>query len=272
MAFSVKILADSLAPCGERLTTWELTYPRFIHSEVMTHRVFSRNAASSRAIPIQKMVAAVIRDPAGPIWWGKNQAGMQAREELRGPRRWFAIRVWFAARWFAIVVAWLLWKIGLHKQIANRILEPWSWITVILSSTDFANFFVQRNHIDAQPEFAWVAAEMWTQYDSGTPRRLKAGEWHLPFVSDEEAAELRSLGIDPRAVSVGRCARVSYLTHDGRRAPHEDVGLHDRLKAATPGHWSPFEHVARAMAEPRRSGNFVGFEQYRKMFPGECVR
>jgi hypothetical protein len=272
VAYSVRILADSLAPCGKRLTTFEVTYPRFVHSELMTHRQLSRNSASSRAIPIQRMIRATIADPAHPIHWGANQAGMQARAELTGWRLRVARALWFGARWFAVLVAWLLWRVGLHKQIANRLLEPWMWITVIVSATEWSNFFALRDHPDAQPEIALLAWRMRCAYTESQPVRLRAGEWHLPFVDEMEAHRIRSLSLDPRTVSVGRVARVSFLTHDGRRDFHEDVKLHDRLRGALPPHMSPFEHVAMALRTPEQSGNFIGFRQYRKEIPNECAR
>lgn len=271
MPFAVRILADSLAPCGKRLTTFEVTYPRFVHSELMTHRHLSRNSSSSRAIPIQKMIAAVARDPAHPVHWGANQAGMQAREALSGWRLTAARSLWFGSRWIAIAAAWMLWRIGLHKQIANRILEPWMWITVVISATEWANFFALRDHPDAQPEIACLAALMRAAHTISEPRRLRAGEWHMPYLDDGEEQRIRSLTLDPRAVSVGRTARVSYLTQDGRRDFYDDVKLHDRLRGAMPPHMSPFEHVAQACSTLERSGNFIGFRQYRKEIPNECA-
>jgi hypothetical protein len=272
MPFAVRILADSLAPCGKRLTTFEVTYPRFVHAEALTHRQLSRNSSSSRAIPIQKMIRAVIADPAHPVYWGANQAGMQARDALDGWRLAAAGSLWFGSRWIAVVVAWLLWRIGLHKQIANRILEPWMWITVVISATEWANFFALRDHPDAQPEIAHLAAWMRREFATSQPMNLRTGEWHLPYVDESEARRIRSLSLDPRAVSVGRVARVSYLTHDGRRDFYEDVKLHDRLRGALPPHMSPFEHVAQACSTAEPSGNFIGFRQYRKEIPNECAR
>jgi hypothetical protein len=272
MPYSVRVLADSLAPCGKRLTTFEVTYPRMVHSELLTHRQLSRNSSSSRAIPIQKMIAAVARDPAGPVHWGANQSGMQARRALVGWRLRLARALWFGSRWLAIAVAWLLWRIGLHKQIANRILEPWMWITVVISATEWANFFALRDHPDAQPEIAHLAAWMRRVHAASEPRRLRAGEWHMPYLDDGEKQRIRSLNLDPCAVAVGRVARVSYLTQDGRRDFYEDVKLHDRLRGAMPPHMSPFEHVAMACGTTEGSGNFRGFRQYRKEIPNECAQ
>ncbi len=296
MPYNVKILADSIGPNGKRITTWELTYPRMVHAEFMTHRDFSRNAASSRAIPIEKMIERVRVDPAMPVWWGKNQKGMQAKEELTGEEQALAQIRWLMARDWAVDAARNLMETGLHKQIANRVLEPWMFITVICTATEYANWFALRCHPDAQPEIKWVADEMARQYADAQPRSLVAGEWHLPLVDADDIAtlteSLRSgtnqhdgAPVDLscmkdstlRKVSVGRCARVSYLTHDGKRDMAADIELHDRL--AQSGHWSPFEHVAQAL-NPEitpgdrewRSGNLVGWRQYRKSFVNEVVR
>ena len=154
MPYTARILLDSLSPVGARLTTMEVRYPRFIHSEMMTHRVFSRNAASSRAVPIKKMIAAVREEPAMPIFWGKNQSGMAAREEIVGDARVRAETEWRRALDNALETAEQLSssEVDLHKQLVNRILEPFAWITVIITATEWANFFTQRLHADAQPE------------------------------------------------------------------------------------------------------------------------
>lgn len=272
MGFSVKILKDSINTAGCRLTTWELTYQRMVHAELMTHRLFSRNAASSRAIPIQKFIQQVLKDPAAPVWWGKNQSGMQAKEELSGWRKWAAQRVWFGSRYLAVAVAWCAWKVGLHKQIANRLLEPWMWITVIVSATDFGNWFHLRAHPDAQPEIRVLAEEMAFLYQHNTPEILAPGQWHLPligFPGDEDLSDEMK-----RKISVGRCARVSYLTHAGTRDVTADLALHNRLQegSGNVGHWSPFEHVAQALSTDDWSGNFRGFRQYRKTFAREHHR
>jgi thymidylate synthase ThyX len=237
------MLADSVSINGVRITTWELTYPRFVHAELMTHRLFSRNSASSRAIPTKKLMRQIMREPACPVWWGKNQAGMQAREELSGWRLWLAKRGWLAARWGALLAAWVLGALGMHKQIANRLLEPWMFITVIVTATEHDNWFKLRCHPDAQPEIGWVAQEMQRQHIANTPRFLQPGEWHLPLMDEHDLYH-----IDDKVnclVSAGRCARVSYLTHDGRRDWNEDAGLAEKLMKS--GHWSPFEHVAQAL-------------------------
>lgn len=287
MAYRTKIIADSIGPNGVRLTTWELTYPRFVHSELLTHRLFSRNSASSRAIPTAKLMEQVKNDPAMPKWWGKNQAGMQAREELTGEPREESECTWLQARDNAVAAVEALGTFGLHKQIANRILEPWMFITVIVTATEWDNWYRLRDHADAQPEIGWVAHDMRAKYDVNVPEDLGEDDWHLPLITLDDIIELTDEvtraqltpevpagGLLPtwqevaRKISVARCARVSYLTHDGRKDYQEDVKLHDRLAAS--GHWSPFEHIAQAQLGVGKwestlwSGNFKGWTQYRE--------
>lgn len=282
---SAKIILDSIGPNNARLTTFELRYPRMIHSEIMTHRMFSRNSASSRAIPTEKLLKQIQDDPAMPVWWGKNQSGMQAREELDLAGKAVAESSWRLARNDAMAGVLELSKIGLHKQIANRIVEPWMYITVLVTATEFGNARALRVHPDAQPEFQDVARKAFDLFDTSKPQRLASGQWHWPLVTDLK--DLIAEGFSPAdicAISAGRCARVSYLTHDGKRDPAEDVKLADRLLKS--GHMSPFEHVARAMtarewmdyADEASSnwihnrvpvGNFWGWGQYRKDLQNE---
>lgn len=264
MSISARILADSYHTYDghSRITTFELRYPRFIHAEFMTHRMFSRNSASSRAIPIEKMIADVQEDAAMFVFWGKNQRGMQAVVELGAADQPEAERLWLAARDAAVEHAWRLLGLGLHKQNVNRLLEPWMHITVIATATDFANFYKLRRDPAAQPEMQALANAMWDAHTASDPRFMRAGQYHLPLVTDDEIVDE---SIPWEQVSVGRCARVSYLTHEGKRDPSADIELHNRL--ATSGHWSPFEHVAVPCSG--RSGNFNGWSQYRANFANQ---
>jgi thymidylate synthase ThyX len=294
---TAKILLDSLNPVGDRLTTWILTYPRMVHSEFMTHRVFSRNASSSRAIPVKKMLEDVKTNPALPVYWGKNQAGMQAAEELNNTeKKWTGVGsvyrtdreqaefLWLKARDEAILNVEEMVKVGLHKQIANRLLEPWMHITVIATATQHQNFFALRAHKDAQPEFQSLAYLMLNLYQSSEPKRLAQGEWHIPF--GDQIDERRILEGDSynkslvanasgwdmeqtmeemiKKIATARCARVSYLNFEGKDDYEADIALADRLSQS--GHWSPFEHCAQALPNYEISGNFIGWKQYRKFF------
>ena len=258
MAYHAEVLLDSINPAGQRLTTFVLRFPRFVLSEFNTHRMFSRNASSSRAIPTPKLMQQLRDDPVLPVEWGRNQAGMQAREMLDPAAAQQAEIEWLAARDAALAHAEQLRATGVHKQIVNRVLEPWMWASVIVSSTSYENFFTLRCHADAQPEIKRLADLMRTAFMASTPTPRAAGEWHLPFTGPED----EGLSIDERKqVSVARCARVSYLTHVGTRDIAADQQLHQRLLDA--GHWSPFEHVAMAAADARAFNNFSGWRAYR---------
>lgn len=266
---AARVVADSISVNGKRLTTFVLTYPRFIHAELMTHRVFSRNAASSRAIPAKKVRAAVRRDPAVPVFWGKNQAGMSASQEVFGWRlvavKWLIFGLGLR---LMLALNWALEKLGLHKQIANRYLEPWFNITVVVSATNWSNFYHLRNHEKAQPEFRALAESMLEAHNASVPRLLTDGDWHLPFVEESEHEELGTY--KAIRVSVARCARVSYLNHEGRRSTYkEDLALFNRLLADEPKHASPAEHQAAPASADTVSGNFTGWVQFRKLLDNE---
>ncbi len=288
MAFECRILADSIAPSRKRLTTFCVTYPRIIHSEVLTHRMLTRSSASSRAIPTEKLIQRVLDDPFVPLYLGKNQKGMQAGEELDEASAGRVRDIWLGLRDQAVEHARRVLECGAHKQVVNRLIEPWMWITVIISATELDNFFGLRCHKDAEPHFQHIAGMMREARQVYVPREMPAGAWHLPLWGiDDDWKQARALAEEAeraggdevgvgmieiaKKVSVGRCARVSYLTHDGRRDLREDIALHDRLVVQQPLHASPAEHVAQALEEPERHGNFIGWKQYRKFLPNECI-
>lgn len=284
MTYSAKILADSVSPAGVRLTTFEVTFPRIVLAEFNTHRMFSRNSASSRAVPVKKMIERVEADPFVPDEFGKNKRGMQSEESLDDEANHRARECWDDARRFAVARARELAEIGVHKQFANRLLEPFLWHTCIVSSTEWSNFFHLRCHKDAHPAIRKPAEIMRDLYQGDDPERIDYGEWHLPLIGPEDydlAFEKGLTGGDSQAllmlmvkVSCARCARVSYLTHDGVRDLEKDLELHDRLLKS--GHMSPFEHAAKPMEDSTTEGpfafwgNFRGWTQYRKLIHGEA--
>lgn len=259
-----KIICDSINPAGNRLTTVQCTFPRWILAEVNTHRMLSRNSASSRAIPINKIISQVFSTPAQPVSWGANRSGMQSKNNLSGIRLFLAKRLFLFARYPAILFAFLLSKVGLHKQVTNRILEPWIWHTAILSATEWDNFFKLRLHPAAQPEFQDLAKRIKSVMDSNIPVALNWGEWHLPYSDYNVIAPDNDTR---RTVSVARCARVSYVRQNEIRSIESDSKFTNML--STNGHWSPFEHVAVAENTDLNTGNFRGWKQYRKFFNGE---
>lgn len=315
---AAEVVCDSISPVGKRLTTFKLRYPKFIHGEFMTHRVLSRNASSSRAIPTSKLLEEVRSDElrAAPVFWGKNQKGMQAAEELSDEQtlgsvpgamyspKWAAQYAWEAAASYAAQQAEKMEKLGVHKQIVNRLLEPFSHINVVATATEWANFFGLRLHKDAQPEMRALAVAAWEVRRTSTPKLLQPGSWHLPFVTEEDETFVAQAfaGMDDCVkaleqtlikVSVARCARVSYESFEtGKRSTvPEDLGLYDRLLKFQPLHASPAEHQAtpdnwrieydarlalksanqHGWSRPDEHGNLVGWRQYRKMIPGEAI-
>lgn len=290
MTIEAKVIADSIADGCKRITTMQLRYPRFIHAEFMTHRVFSRNASSSRAIPIERMIEDIKRDPALPVRWGINGRGMQDHGEMRISDQEWCQDVWLNARDEAIkqVEMYLRSPIQPHKQIVNRLLEPWMHINVLVTSTDWNNFFHLRCHKDAQPEIKVLADRMYEAMQGSTPELKKIGEWHLPYITEDDKFEadawLTFNGPDLSEeehkweyyqvvlkMSTARCARVSYLTHEMKKPSIEaDLKLYDRLMGSQPVHASPAEHQATPdHLTLRYSGNFLTWSQHRKFLEGE---
>lgn len=283
MTYSAKILADSIAR-DVRLTTMEVCFPRFILAEFNTHRVLSRNSASSRAIPVEKRIEQVRANPFVPEAFTKNKRGMQADEGVDAHGQSDARDAWLRASEWACREAEFLAGLGVHKQHANRLLEPFCWHTVVVSATDWDNFFALRTHKAAQPEMQIIAKMMKEAYDRSEPRELRPVEWrsawHLPYVGEQDIREIydwhNAVGDRPPeqvalATSVVRCAAVSYERQHADRTVHDIIARHDALAAA--GHWSPFEHQAKVAGEELpRPGNFrPPWTQYRKTFEGEAV-
>lgn len=276
---SAKVICDSINEQGNRLTTLEVVMHRFVLAEFNTHRVFSRNSASSRAIPVQKQIDKVLNDPAIPLSWGKNQKGMQAEEEISELHQRMAKDRWIKARDNAVFEVKELMELGVHKQIADRLLEPFMWHTAIVSATEWDNFSSQRCSPLAQPEIQAPAYAIREAINNSTPALLQVGDWHLPYIDLNlelhKHAQHHSDAVERcKKVSVARCARVSYLTHDGKRDVQEDLNMYERLATANPPHASPFEHVATPHCSPEDYdhepilGNFKGWHQLRHIVFG----
>ena len=296
-----EIIADSLNERGDRITTFILTYPRFIHAEIMTHRMFSRNAASSRAIPFDKMVQMVRQDPFVPIVWQRDHKGMQGTEYVHAPLEIADLRLgWEECAVQAAADAEGLHELGVTKQLCNRLLEPYLWYTALVTATDWDNFFELRlpkyvinekefrSKRDAIEKLPYVVFDDWTEtqwlahsiaaaephmqllaeamHDAMTesnPVRLEADEWHIPFGDkfDDDWDD------DVRVkVAVARCARLSYMTYDGEYSLEKDLELFDKLLKSK--HMSPFEHIA----SPMIGEEFAIFEtrDETNIYPGVC--
>lgn len=300
MAISAKVVADSISEEGVRITTFELEYPRFIHAEFMTHRLFSRNAQSSRAVPVEKMLEQIRKNPANPIHWGKNQPGMSAKETSEDPvdtggwggfpmgNREYPWHAWDLGACSAADLAERFANAGYHKQIVNRLTEPFAHIKVVCTATEYDNFFWLRRHPDAQPEIQELAEQMWQAREASTPMMLYAGDWHLPYYKDgyyinagtfdtDSDGHNHILG-DAMMISSSCCAQVSYRKLDDSLEKARKI--YDMLVESKPVHASPFEHQATPIVYAEEHGvthtdrkgnhwsaNFRGWIQYRQFLP-----
>jgi len=310
---SAKIIADSVSPAGKRVTTYELNYPRFVHAEFMTHRLFSRNAASSRAIPVPKMINNIRENTAKPVHWGAHQKGMQADDEcynsVENDSNTFGFgeefsqpsreQAWDLARNDAIFHANAFHEAGYHKQIVNRLLEPFQFIKVVCTATEYDNFFWLRSHKDAQPEIRELSNCMYKASQESEPTFLRIGEWHVPYYSGNygegvwKASGYYKLSLemevldhkrgfslqDALKISSSCCAQVSYRLTD--QSLEKAEMLYSLLVDAKPVHASPFEHQCTPIdceadldtegvtgytnGLGYHSGNFFGFIQHRQL-------
>lgn len=259
MTISAKVVAHSKSPEGVEIVTFELEYPRFIHAEVLTHRMFSRNAASSRAIPVNRQLELISDNMAYPVHWGKNQAGMQAEHELSELEADQAKRAWKCAGESAVLSAKEMINIGAHKQITNRMLEPWSHIKVVLTATEYDNWYYLRDHADAQPEIKALAQAMKVAVEASEAKPLIRGEWHMPYFEDGYWGPGMETSLeDALAVSSSCCAQVSYRKLDDSLEKARMV--YGRLVESMPPHLSPFEHQATPMPDTRGMNHWADVE------------
>ncbi len=311
---TAEVIADSIEENGNRLTSYVIRFPRIVLAEFNTHRMLSRNSASSRAVPFKKMVKQVTENPFIPLAWQKDHKGMQGTKYFEDPDSMLSLNIaWLEARDAAVENAKNLsigdGEIGLTKQLCNRLLEPFMYHTAIVTASEWGNFFALRDHPAAEIHIANLANKMLNAYNESTPKSLKPGEWHIPFGDKIEIPRLKDLyksngnvetpdevyyqELDDIRIKIAtaRCARVSYINYEGKDDYEADIKLHDILSKS--GHWSCFEHCAKAMDTeeyhehisgnnnglwpeicPEKknfgwSGNFRGFIQYRKTFKNE---
>ncbi len=292
----VSVIADSISQyTGSRAITFELEYPRMVHSELMTHRMFSRNSASSRAIPVKTMLEQIRANPAEPVHWGKNQAGMQAKEELDEISKGVVRGYWHDAMVSATYYADLSAVVGAHKQVANRLTEPFQIIKIVLTATERNNWYWLRNHPDADPTIAVLAELMFEAENESTPYSLIEGEWHVPYVdrmySESDHMHYFSNGKEVNVeealhISASMCAQVSYRKSDDTLEKADKI--FKQLIETEPCHASPVEHQLKAIdIAPAKlytwqwpegvthvdrrgnwwSGNTRGFIQHRQLIP-----
>mgnify|MGYP003585699127 CR=1 FL=1 len=278
MKISAEVVADSIHD-GKRITSLQLTMPRFILAQFNTHRAFSRSTASNRAIPTATLIEQVRNNPVRPFHWGMNQPGMQAGAEVLAETKARAQKVWGVAAQEAANFAQNLLDLGVHKQVANRILEPFMWAHTIVTATEWDNFFKLRLDDDAQPEIQELARCMKLAMDNSEPEET---EFHLPYIPRIEMLDWVNDNYPGHStvewfdemynhfadVSAARCARVSYLNHD-QSQPDKVRDLALAFKLIEANHWSPFEHQARSIDPSERSRNFIGWQQHRSHYEQE---
>jgi len=275
MPIQAKLIEDSISTASVRLSTFQITLPKALLAELNTHRVLSKNASSSRAIPTSKFNQL---ESWTPIRWGKNQSGMQASSEnLTGEDLKLAEQIWKDCIDYCKEASSKLSALGLHKQWANRMNDWHVLVDDIVTATEWDNFFNLRIHPAAQPEMDYLAKEMKHLLQNNLPKELFFGDWHLPYVTEEERKTL-SLK-NQLVVSTARCCRVSYNNHGGTLSTleqdyntYEKLGLHQNVE---PKHFSPAEHQATPdnissygiveFSNPLLHGNFVGWNQHRKL-------
>lgn len=249
----VKVIAKSLNLKGEAVTTFEVDYPRYIHSEIMTHRVFGRNAQSSRAVPVAKTLEANT-NWVRPILWGKNKAGMAHKEVLAGSDLATAENLWDLHAQNAFAVSQALSEVGLHKAWSNRITEPFSRIKVVITATEWDNFFWLRDDEEsAQPEIVELAQRMKEEYESFAATQLDTGHWHLPYVNQgfdskgkqyftDEFDKILKVQ-DAVKISASCCGQVSYRKLDQSKA--KAIDIYEKLFSGSKPHLSPCDHIAK---------------------------
>lgn len=272
--FAKVILASKPTNGALPLITMHWRYPRIIHSEVMTHRVFSRNARSSRAVPVATMLKEIRETPFVPWHLGRNQKGMQAGEAFSPEGAAEIQRAWLVARDNAVESAEGMMEYGVHKQIANRLIEPFSFIDTLVSSTSWANFRHLRDHKDAEPHFQDLAKMVVEAIDGAEFDELFPGDWHLPYITDEDRSTVVWWIVNNRQpphnipsaeavseillkLSVARCARISYAPFDGDASIEKELQRYDMLVGSDPLHASPTEHQAQQDTLGHYERNFI---------------
>ena len=256
---TAKVIADSINWTGYRVTTLELEYPRYIHSELLTHRVFSRNAASSRAIPVDKMIDIIVNQREFYPIWTKSEKGMQG-EIITDENTILMLNTeWKMARAHATHAAWNLKRLGIHKQNINRLLEPYQFMKTLVTATDWDNFFDLRLAPDVMPEMQLLAWKMREALINSEPKKLVIGEWHLPYIKGDEGFTTD----EARKISVSCCAQVSYRKLDTSKEKALDI--FQKLISGDHLHASAFEHVCTPITDYDAPllGNLKGWRQYR---------
>jgi thymidylate synthase ThyX len=299
--YKAEVIADSYNK-HSRITTMEVVMPRIILAEMNTHRMFSRNSASSRAIPSEKMIKSIQENPFVPLMWMKNHKGMQGKEYFDHIKSGFLDNTWKRLSKEAISNIERLSFEGeeVTKQITNRLLEPFMFHKAVITTNEFGfeNFISQRLSEEAEIHMKHVASLMLESYNNSEAKKLDELDYHIPYLDNINSDILKSILFENYKdalmsteqwssefkklkvkISVARLARTSY-TEVGEKSEKntekeqyiKDIALHDKL--IEQGHWSPFEHIAYSSENRfQMGGNLgIGWVQYRKLFTNEMKR
>lgn len=276
-----EIIADSVWPIighNKRLTTFKLVVPHSVLGHLVRHRAFSLSVASNRALRSSSVMDTLNYIPD----WRTAQKGMQPAEFIndKNKRDYLDDIVYTLKNYTSEYVNEMVNKHNVAKELTNRYLAPFQLVTVLVTSSEYSNFFNLRDHQDAQYDTQIVARKMKKLLEENTPTYLERGEWHLPFISYGEAKD--NTIIEQIAASVARCARTSYKlpNSENRSDIISDIRLFNKL-ITPPIHASPLEHVATPlrMSDIYASilpedktlnsafyGNTYGWVQLRKLF------
>lgn len=272
----VKLLEHSAHTYGlnTQIATFEVFIPRCILAEMNTHRIFSRNTGSTRAIPTKRSIQNIKDAPFIPFYFGENKKGMQSKTLMSPTKAFLAKQVWNTHRIFTLWCTAALAKLGLHKQWTGRLSEPHSYVRQVITATSFDNFFGLRIDKDAQPEIIVAAYLMRQQLSLSKPKSLspaystQSHGWHLPYITESERQRFKNDPLFLAKLSAARCARTSYLTQEGAEPNIEkELATFKKLVNSDPIHASPLEHQAYALNSINdTSRNFKGFKQYREHY------
>lgn len=262
---TARVVEASESPSGVRLTTFALTMPKWLLQEFNTHRAISKSSASSRAIPTRRLLRKALRGYM-PAPFTQARPGMASNSPVPPVHAVLASIAWRVARFFSVMCCWVLNLLGVSKQHANRLLEPFLYVSTVATGTDWDNFFSLRDHPDAQPEIQILARKMRAAMsETRYWIRTHENDLHLPFVRANERMILEDQPMLAAALSAARCARVSYANHEGKEPDYvQDLKTALRLLSSKPLHASPWEHQASPLKDClTRCRNFQGWRQVR---------
>ena len=289
---TVEIIADSIAPNGKRITTLRSIYWLCIHPEHLRHGPISHSVASGRAIPISRTIEQVTDNPWYPSQYGKTHKGMQHSEVFTGDDVHELDKLWLETSRLMLEQVEKFNKIGVTKQLTNRLLAPWVQVRDVTTSTDYDAFLKLRLHDTAEIHIQELAVETLVALATSVPKKLEPGEWHLPFITDddreyalytfkeqepesytfpmevEDAFARHNVSMADQLLILISAARCAYTSYDKNKGKTRDAELTTAARKLLPyHHYSPFEHQARArnVSKYYVSGRSRGWQQARKI-------